>query len=185
MRKLIECPQIENMWCSPKKRGRNKTPRPPKFARNQIAAMDFKAIQLAWNRSPGNSRRFISKMGSEQLPVGRSMKSMQFWETDQCPCCLQSNETGRHLMLCPDPRMVLRREEGVADLKEQLKGLRTHPRIRRCLIHMTRHILLGEPFLCHRLDEDLAQVAVSQLSIGKEELLRGRLVCGWQHIQHC
>jgi hypothetical protein len=49
---------------------------------------------------------------------------------------------------------------------------------------MTRHILLGEPLLRHQLDEDLAQVATSQLSLGKEELLRGRLVKGWQVLQH-
>ena len=146
--------------------------------------MDFPSIHQAWLKAPGNRRRFIAKMSSNQLPVGHAMKNMKFWTTSRCPCCLQEGETGQHLLICPDPRCVSLRHEAIATFGTSLRTLHTHPKLSHCLLLLLRHSLLQQPLALSDMDPELRPIALAQLSLGSLELVVGRLASGWMEYQN-
>ena len=155
LRNDLESTNIETMWKAPKKRKPGLPVRPPKFLLEQIQCMDLAAIAHAWRTSHGNRRRFVSKLGSNQLPVGNYMKNTNFWQTAQCPCCLLPKETGAHLLTCPDPRAQAHRQTALLEFADRLKALKTHSGLAKALLALANHALLGTPLYLHEHAMDL------------------------------
>jgi hypothetical protein len=179
LRHLLESRTVENMWSTPKRRSRGRGMKPPIFLPAQISLFDFPATQKAWDSVSGDRRRFVTKVGSDSLPVGVYMKRMGFWTHDECPCCGTPGETGAHLLCCKDPRMTAHRQKLIVAFQNKLRGFKTHPRILHTLIQLLHHVLLDNDSPPTPGDPIIAQSLTDQLTIGRFAILHGRLVKGW------
>jgi hypothetical protein len=84
----IQAPK-EHKWPTGRKVGQQI--RAPKFTQQQVAIMDFQTIKHAWIRSSSNGRRFITKLGAEQLPTGTYIYKRKYWKKSKCPCCMHTD----------------------------------------------------------------------------------------------
>ena len=113
---------VTKYWTEPRKRsGRWEE---AKFTHGQLEQIDTVNIQKAWEKQEGHLKHFICKMSVNQLATGRYMKRMRFWPTDQCPCCLCTNETTLHVFQCTHSDV----QELANTLQEELlTKLQQHP----------------------------------------------------------
>jgi hypothetical protein len=73
----------------------------------EIHSIDWVNSKKVIKPLPFSKQLWISKFSSGHCAVGKMMKIRKEWTHNQCPICLDYNETNGHVLLCPDPRTFL------------------------------------------------------------------------------
>jgi hypothetical protein len=79
---------------------------------------------------------FRTKWISKQLPVGSVMKQRQHRLFDNCPICLQPQETLTHLTLCPSQDSIQNYISCLTQMSNWMQQVDTDPVIRHHLISL-------------------------------------------------
>ena len=128
----INAQRIENKWANPRKR--NGIIRDPTLKCEAIRLIDFDSIQEAWELLDRNERRFIGKLSSRQLPVGKYMHLLGYWKLNRCPMCLQVPENHLHFLECTYPPAREQQQETINSLKCYMRKIHTTTEIESTII---------------------------------------------------
>jgi hypothetical protein len=143
-------------------RGTRRKPRAPLFSPAQLAAIDKVVIQRAWGSIEGNRRRYVTKLITAQLPMGRRMHQYGFWTTSQCPLCLRANETMEHCFCCPDKRARECRQMAFDTLEKGLTRLYTATNITYGLMTVVRFAVEHTPINMDGIVRDDVRLLLGQ-----------------------
>ena len=178
IRHFISSSQLESKWTKPRKR--RQQVKPPYLTSNLIKLIDFQATAKAWTQLKGRMKRFVSKLASEQLLVGRYMHSMRQWRTNLCPRCFQPNETTFHVLSCQADNAQDKRATLLSEVQQELHDLNTNPSIVTDLLFLLRASSSSEP---NNLTTRTSPLIDAQLQLSPLQFLQGRLVKAWRHQQ--
>ena len=178
IRHFISSSQLESKWN--KSRKRRQQVKPPYLPSHLLELIDFEASAKAWTQLKGGMKRFVSKLASEQLPVGRYMHSMRQWRTNLCPRCLQSNETTIHVLSCQAASAQVIRATLLREVQQELNNINTDPSIVTDLLFLLRATSSSEPNI---LTTRTSPLIDAQLQLSPLQFLQGRLVKAWRHQQ--
>ena len=123
----INAQRIEAKWTTPSKS--NGSTRPPLLSHAALAVIDFASIQQAWDTLDLNEKRFVVKISSRQLPVGRHMFRLGYWKRNKCPMCLQAEDDHLHFLQCTFPPAAEYRQSTLQSLYNKLRNIRTDPQL--------------------------------------------------------
>ena len=178
IRHYISSLRLEQKWLKPKKR-RNRV-KPPYLTNTLLRNLDFEASATAWSQLKGGMKRFVSKLSSEQLPVGRYMFAIQQWKTDICPRCFASNETTVHVLCCNSEQASAFRSTLLTNIRQEIQDLDTAPSILSDLMFLLRFTTSNPE---RRAPTCVSALATAQLQYTPLQFLQGRLIKQWSESQ--
>jgi hypothetical protein len=182
LHRLLATAALEHTWTTP--HGTKAKPSPRLFTAAQLSSFDFLVSQKAWSAVPGNTKRFVTKLRSCQLPTGQRMQQYGFWDSSQCPLCLSPQETTDHMYVCLDPRVVACRRQAITTFATAVQTKHTAANIQHTLLALLRHAAHNEPIDLALIErQDLRTLIGTQLSLGPHALLKGQLCIGWREAQ--
>ena len=120
-------------------------------------------------------KRFVCKLASEQLPVGRYMEALKYWKADACPRCLCPNETALHVLSCQDTRATTLRDQLIQDFIDELQRSNTAPD----LIQSAQTLLRKATQQGHTAVQETV-VLQNQAAFSDLQFMQGRLTYHWR-----
>lgn len=81
---------------------------------------------------------WAAKHTSGWCAVSCHMLQWKKWDPSTCPCCHQSEETARHIDICPDTRIQEKWEEELDGSEAWLEEHETHPDVIQCIMQTLR-----------------------------------------------
>jgi hypothetical protein len=131
---------------------------------------------------------FRTKWISKQLPVGSVMKQRQHRLFDNCPICLQPQETLTHLTLCPSQDSIQNYISCLTQMSNWMQQVDTDPVIRHHLISLlsilrTNQYCRPYPYPCILTKRQHYDTFKHQETIGWEQFSQGLLSQKWASLQ--
>jgi hypothetical protein len=173
LRAVITGRQLEQYWI---KKGR--------FSRRQIDHMELRTIGKAMRRQPIHRKRFLAKFVTNQGPTGLNMERWKFWKKNNCPCCGRPKEDAQHVLECTAVAAIQAKETAFLAWEESMQQNWTSAPVLHGLRAIVNQVLFKRPvaepstFAPH-----VRQAMQAQLTIGWNQLLRGRIAKDWKIAQ--
>ena len=175
----INAQRVEHKWTHPTKR--NGITREPTLTSDAVRQIDFQSIQIAWDQLNRNERRFVGKLSSRQLPVGKYMHALGYWKINRCPMCLQVPEEHLHFLSCSYPPAVEQREDMIRSLQSKLRVIHTEPTIASFLVSFWKSSFSSTPWNHTTIDPAIFD---DFKMIGNNAILYGRYPSSLTHLQN-
>ncbi len=125
---------------------------------------------------------WFSKFVSRHSATGHMMYLWGKWDNALCPCYGHDPETTWHILLCPNPCMLLEYCSKVLLLEQWLSSVDTMPEIQLCLL---QGLYMEQPSLFSPFANPSTQTAAQAHNhIGWVNLLLRKLATEWSTLQH-
>jgi hypothetical protein len=170
-------------------RSKNAGIRNGQFTQETWAHLDLRArISRASSNMSTFKKIFRTKWISNQLPVGYTMKQRKHRLFDNCPMCLQQNETLAHLTTCPSREVISEYSLRLENLSSWLQQVNTDPIIHHHLIALlsilrTNNDIRPLPYPCILTKRTYYDTFKAQEAIGWKQFTQGLISDKWSTLQ--
>jgi len=125
---------------------------------------------------------WVTKHVSGQCGVGSKMFKWKYWDTSNCPCCDEPNETTLHLSKCNSEHMLTAFAAQTLKFLDWLEEANTSPDI---IAYFTTVLQQHDcPEDGTNFPNHMALACTAQGYIGWDNLMFGRVATEWQNLQH-
>ena len=181
---VIMTPKVKDYWTSAHKQGHN--PHriiPPRFPRDALDVIDWKACERAMKQLRLPRRRWTTKHASENCGVGLTLFYWKKQDDAQCPRCGVDEDT-MHVLQCQACGANDVWEENLAKLNTYLEEAGTHPEIHEAISQRLQELHYKQPRLHVPVMSQLIQQAIQdQDLIGWKPFLEGVVAEKWIQAQ--
>ena len=139
-------------------------------------SIDWEAIGRCRNKQSITKKMNTCKIMHGWLPT---MNKNFTSKVDQCPGCVCPNETTNHVLVCPNVRMVDKREEIVEALRKKGLGKSVPRSVEKGLLELIIPHLRGTYTISKFHAQVIRDAIRDQKRVGAKMLLRGFIVKGW------